>query len=46
VPSEQDKRLTQSVKKAVSYLDIDLIDHIIVTEAGFYSFADEGQLHL
>lgn len=45
-PSEQDKRLTQSVKKAVSYLDIDLIDHIIVTEAGFFSFADEGQLHL
>jgi DNA repair protein RadC len=41
-PSEADKRLTQKLKKARQYLDIVLLDHIIVTKEDFYSFSDNG----
>jgi DNA repair protein RadC len=41
-PSEADKRLTQKLKKASQYLDIVLLDHIIVTKEDFYSFSDNG----
>ncbi|MEX1188102.1 MAG: DNA repair protein RadC [Bacteroidia bacterium] len=41
-PSEQDIRITKSIAQAVKYLDIQLLDHLIVTESGFYSFSDEG----
>ena len=43
-PSEQDVRLTRSIANAVSYLDIQLLDHVIVTEGGYFSFNDEGKL--
>lgn len=43
-PSEQDKILTQKVKQAGLLLDMQLVDHIIVTKEGYYSFADEGVL--
>lgn len=43
-PSEQDKILTQKVKQAGLLLDMQLVDHIIVTSEGYYSFADEGLL--
>lgn len=42
IPSEQDRRLTQKVKIAADSMDINLLDHIIVTNEGYYSFADEG----
>ncbi|HEY1055776.1 MAG TPA: JAB domain-containing protein [Emticicia sp.] len=32
------------MKVAASYHDIKVIDHIIITSEGYYSFADEGQL--
>lgn len=41
-PSRADEELTQKIKEAAKYLDITVMDHIIVSEAGYYSFADEG----
>ncbi len=43
-PSQSDKDLTAKIKEAAKYLDIKVIDHIIVSEDGYYSFADEGSL--
>jgi DNA repair protein RadC len=43
-PSKADEVLTQKIKEAAHYFDIKVIDHIIVSEEGFYSFADEGIL--
>ncbi|GHC46697.1 JAB domain-containing protein [Ulvibacter litoralis] len=42
--SSQDKILTKKIKKAAEYLDLQLIDHIIITKSGYYSFSDEGDL--
>ena len=41
-PSEADKNITQKLKKASQYLDIGLLDHIIITKDDYYSFADNG----
>ncbi|MFT4202770.1 MAG: DNA repair protein RadC [Chitinophagaceae bacterium] len=41
-PSQADKDLTRKIAKAAALLDIALIDHIIVSDSGFFSFADEG----
>lgn len=41
-PSKADIDITNKIKGAVHLLDINLIDHIIVSEEGWYSFADEG----
>ncbi|OBX24227.1 MULTISPECIES: JAB domain-containing protein [Bizionia] len=41
-PSEADKRITIKLKKAGEFLDIELLDHVIITKSGFYSFADNG----
>lgn len=43
-PSRADEELTKKIKDAAGYFDIKIIDHIIVSEEGFYSFADEGML--
>lgn len=43
-PSQSDITLTKKLKLAGDYLDIDLIDHLIVTKSGYYSFADEKQV--
>jgi DNA repair protein RadC len=43
-PSRQDEDLTQKIKLAGQLLDIKLMDHVIVTTEGYYSFADEGLL--
>ena len=43
-PSYADQQLTQKIKMAAQYIDIRLLDHIIVTSEGYYSFADEGLL--
>jgi len=42
--SPQDKELTKKISQALSYLDIDVIDHIILTEDSFLSFREEGLL--
>ena len=41
-PSNADIVLTKKIKDAAALLDIKVIDHIIVSEVGYYSFADEG----
>lgn len=43
-PSESDKQLTEKIKQAGRLLDIKVIDHIILTREGYYSFANEGLL--
>jgi len=43
-PSRADEELTQKIRLAASYMDILVLDHIIVSEEGYYSFADEGLL--
>lgn len=43
-PSMADKEITFKIKQAASYLDIQVADHIIVSETGFFSFADDGLL--
>jgi DNA repair protein RadC len=44
VPSDADVTLTRKIKKCADLLDVNLIDHIIVTRAGYYSFTNEGKL--
>lgn len=41
-PSQEDKSLTQRIRQASQTMNIRLIDHVIVCEDKFYSFADEG----
>lgn len=43
-PSQQDADLTQKIKHAGSMLDIRLLDHIILNDESYFSFADEGLL--
>ena len=43
-PSHDDKRLTRKLKDAGAILDVSFLDHLIVTDHGFYSFADENML--
>jgi len=41
-PSQADKDLTAKIKMASQSLDIKVLDHLIVTETTYFSFADEG----
>ncbi len=41
-PSRADEDLTGKIKQAALYLDIKVIDHIIVSNEGYFSFADAG----
>jgi DNA repair protein RadC len=41
-PSAQDKSLTARIIEAGKLIDIKVLDHLIITQQGFYSFADEG----
>ena len=43
-PSECDISLTRKFKEGGKLLDIAVLDHLIITEEGFYSFADEGMM--
>ena len=43
-PSTADKQLTSKIKAAGITLDIKLLDHLIITEKAYFSFADEGLL--
>ncbi|MEJ7830323.1 MAG: JAB domain-containing protein [Segetibacter sp.] len=43
-PSHADEALTRKISEAGKLLDIQVIDHVIVTSEGYYSFADEGLL--
>ena len=43
-PSLEDDKLTQRIKQAAELLNIRVIDHLIISEGRFYSYADEGKL--
>jgi len=43
-PSAADKALTKKMKEAGRLLDIEVLDHVILTAEGFYSFADSGEI--
>jgi DNA repair protein RadC len=43
-PSESDSRITQKIKDAGNLMDIQLLDHLIICEKDYYSFADNGLL--
>ncbi len=43
-PSPEDKEVTEILKKAGKILGIELLDHIIFSEKGFYSFLEKGEL--
>lgn len=43
-PSRADEELTMKIRNAAAFLDIRVTDHIIVSEEGYFSFADEGLL--
>ncbi len=41
-PSQSDINITNKVKKAAELMDIKVLDHLILTEDDYYSFADDG----
>lgn len=43
-PSQADKDITTKLKVAAASLDIKVLDHLIITENSYFSFADEGLL--
>ena len=43
-PSEADHKITKKIKECGILLDIAVLDHIIIGNTGYYSFADEGGL--
>jgi len=43
-PSEADQKITKKIVNAGLLLEIAVLDHLIITDEGFYSFADEGAL--
>ncbi len=43
-PSNADIQITEKIKKAGELLDIKLMDHLIITDETYYSFADDGRL--
>ena len=44
MPSQSDVEMTQKLNGALLLLDTKLLDHIILTADGFYSFADRGKM--
>lgn len=42
LPSKADEGLTQKIKEACRYFDINVLDHIILNDETYYSFTDEG----
>lgn len=43
-PSEQDLKLTKSLSSFGKYIDLHILDHLIITDENYYSFADNGIL--
>ncbi len=43
-PSAEDRRVTKRLKDAASMMDIRLVDHVVLVDGSYYSFADDGQL--
>ena len=43
-PSPEDIRLTKQIREASNFMRIKILDHIILSDTEYYSFADEGML--
>jgi len=43
-PSNSDIRITKRIKDACQVVDLELLDHIIITKSAYFSFAKEGLL--
>ena len=43
-PSKQDDVLTEKLRDAAKLFDIRLLDHIIISDCGYYSYLDEGRV--
>jgi DNA repair protein RadC len=43
-PSEADRHITYKIKAGAKLLDMAVLDHVIITEDEYYSFADEGKM--
>lgn len=43
-PSEPDIKITTKLRQACTLLDLVLLDHLIISKEGYYSFADSGTL--
>jgi DNA repair protein RadC len=43
-PSQADIRLTNKIKQAASFIDVAVIDHVIISSEGYLSFSDQGLL--
>jgi DNA repair protein RadC len=41
-PSQADREITKKLKNAGDFLDLPVLDHLIISEGGYFSFADEG----
>jgi DNA repair protein RadC len=44
-PSTEDRRMTAKLFLAGKCLDLPLLDHLIITQNGYFSFADNDMLH-
>jgi len=44
MPSQADLEMTRAIKTAAEYMNLKLLDHLIITDETYYSFADEGDL--
>jgi DNA repair protein RadC len=44
LPSDADLAITKKTKEALKILDVQVLDHLILTDKGYYSFADEGNI--
>lgn len=43
-PSGQDDGITRQLKEASRFFDMTLVDHVIISHLGYYSYHDEGRL--
>ena len=43
IPSRADRLATERLREGSRFLNIPLLDHLIISETGFYSFADQGE---
>jgi DNA repair protein RadC len=43
-PSADDDRLTEHLSRAAQTMDIRMVDHVVLTDGNYYSYADEGRL--
>lgn len=43
-PSSEDKTITATITAAAALFDIDVVDHVIISRSGAYSFAENGSM--